>query len=166
MFFDKFLCRSNYDWEKLRKEKRTVLVFLASVLECHHIFHILKNENYQLYFLAGFFVAEIMTGKYYDRKKKEHVSLFGSVGKQLLVLFTYLVYNTVVRFFVVVSPYLSCLQNNPPENNVEPVPTKSEPVQLCGCVVFFLWFPPNMSCLQHNPLENNVEQFPPNLSCL
>jgi hypothetical protein len=32
-----------------------------------------------------------------------------------LVLRTYLVYNTVVR-----------LQNNPPENNVEPVPAKSE----------------------------------------
>jgi hypothetical protein len=41
----------------------------------------LKNENYELCFLAGFFVDEIMTGKNYDRKKKECVSLFGSVGK-------------------------------------------------------------------------------------
>jgi hypothetical protein len=64
------------------------------------------------------------------------------------------------------SGYLSCLQNNPPENNVEPVPAKSEPVQLCDCVGFLLWFPPNLSCLQNNPPENNVEQFPPNLSCL
>jgi hypothetical protein len=55
--------------------------------------------------------------------------------------------------------------SNPPENNVEPVPAKSEPVQLCGCVGF-LWFPPNLSCLQNNLPENNVEQFPPNLSCL
>ena len=45
------------------------------------IFHILKNENYELCFLAGFFVDEIMTGKNYDRKKKYYVSLFGSVGK-------------------------------------------------------------------------------------
>jgi hypothetical protein len=63
-------------------------------------------------------------------------------------------------------PYLSCLQNNLPENNVEPVPAKSEPVQLCGCVGFLLWFPPNLSCLQNNPPENNVKQFLPNLSCL
>jgi hypothetical protein len=34
------------------------------------IFHILKNENYELCFSAGFFVDEIMTGKNYDRKKK------------------------------------------------------------------------------------------------
>jgi hypothetical protein len=56
--------------------------------------------------------------------------------------------------------------SNLPENNVEPVPVKSEPVQLCGCVGFLLWFLPNLSCLQNNPLENNVEQFPPNPSCL
>ncbi len=35
-------------------------------------------------------------------------------------------------------PNLSCLQNNPPENNVGQ-------------------FPPNLSCLQNNPPENNVE---------
>jgi hypothetical protein len=35
-------------------------------------------------------------------------------------------------------PNLSCLQNNPPENNVEQ-------------------FLPNLSCLQNNPPENNVE---------
>ncbi len=35
-------------------------------------------------------------------------------------------------------PNLSYLQNNPPENNVEPVPAKSEPVQLCGCVGFYV----------------------------
>ncbi len=56
--------------------------------------------------------------------------------------------------------------SNPPENNVEPVPAKSEPVQLCGSVSFFVVVPPNLSCLQNNPPENNVEQFPPNLSCL
>ncbi len=49
---------------------------------------------------------------------------------------------------------------------MEPVPTKSEPVELCGCAGFLLWFPPNLSCLQNNPPENNVEQFLPNLSCL
>ena len=131
MFFGKFLRRSNYDRKKLRQEKKvTVLVFLASVLECHHIsyvekwklwdiylltlnkkwkmkimgkvarlilvvavsvcvvfcvlycfqnnpvfssvtiFHILKNENYELCFSANFFVDQITTGKNYDRKKK------------------------------------------------------------------------------------------------
>ncbi len=35
-------------------------------------------------------------------------------------------------------PNLSCLQNNPPENNVKQ-------------------FPPNLSCLQNNPPENNEE---------
>ncbi len=45
------------------------------------IFHILKNENYELCFSAGFFVDEIMTGKNYDRENRYNVSLFGSVGK-------------------------------------------------------------------------------------
>jgi hypothetical protein len=31
--------------------------------------------------------------------------------------------------------------SNLPENNVEPVPAKSEPVQLCGCVGFFVVVP-------------------------
>ncbi len=31
--------------------------------------------------------------------------------------------------------------SNPPENNVEPVPAKSEPVQLCGCVGFAVVVP-------------------------
>ncbi len=34
------------------------------------IVHILKNENYELCFLANFFVDQITTGKNYDRKKK------------------------------------------------------------------------------------------------
>jgi hypothetical protein len=38
------------------------------------ISHILKNENYELCFLAGFFVDQITTGKSYDRKKKVQLS--------------------------------------------------------------------------------------------
>jgi hypothetical protein len=34
------------------------------------ISHILKNENYELCFLAGFFVNQITTGKNYNHKKK------------------------------------------------------------------------------------------------
>jgi hypothetical protein len=37
------------------------------------------------------------------------------------------VYNTVVNFLLWFPPNLSRLQNNPPENNVEPIPAKSEP---------------------------------------
>jgi hypothetical protein len=44
----------------------------------------------------------------------------------------------VLVFLLWFSPNLSCLQNNPLENNVEQ-------------------FPPNLSCLQNNPPENNVE---------
>jgi hypothetical protein len=40
------------------------------VLLCVTIFHILKNENYELCFLANFFVNHITNGKKYDRKKK------------------------------------------------------------------------------------------------
>ncbi len=40
-------------------------VFLSVI-----IFHILKNENYELCFSANFFVDQITTGKNYDRKKK------------------------------------------------------------------------------------------------
>jgi hypothetical protein len=37
-FSKKNLRQSNYDWKKLQKERKgTVLVFLASVLKCHHI---------------------------------------------------------------------------------------------------------------------------------
>jgi hypothetical protein len=54
------------------------------------IFHILKNEKYELFFSAGFFIDKIMTGKNYDRKKRY---------------------------------------------------SKSEPVQLCGCVGFFVMVP-------------------------
>jgi hypothetical protein len=42
---------------------------------------ILKNENYELCFLAGFFVDQITTGKNYDRKKGTVVWL--SVGISL-----------------------------------------------------------------------------------
>ncbi len=43
------------------------------------IFHILKNENYELWFLANFFVNQITTGKNYDRKKRYCVSFLTSV---------------------------------------------------------------------------------------
>ncbi len=56
-FVDQITTGKNYE-----RKKRTVLVFLASVLECYHISY-LKKENYELCFLAGFFVDEIMTGK-------------------------------------------------------------------------------------------------------
>ncbi len=48
-------------------------------------------------------------------------------GNSSLVLSTYLVYNTVVSFLLWFPPNLSRLQNNPPKNNVESVPAKSEP---------------------------------------
>ncbi len=41
------------------------------------IFHILKNENYELCFSANFFIDQITTGKSYDRKKRYCVSFFG-----------------------------------------------------------------------------------------
>ncbi len=34
------------------------------------IFHILKNENYELCFLTNFFVDQITTGKNYEKKKR------------------------------------------------------------------------------------------------
>jgi hypothetical protein len=36
----------------------------------------LKNENYELCFLANFFVDQITTGKNYDRKKKGTLLVF------------------------------------------------------------------------------------------
>ncbi len=41
------------------------------------IFHILKNENYELCFLANFFVDQITTGTNYDREKRDCVSFYG-----------------------------------------------------------------------------------------
>ncbi len=48
-----------------------VLCFLQNnpVFSSVTISHILKNENYELCFLANFFVDQIMTGKNYDHKK-------------------------------------------------------------------------------------------------
>ncbi len=46
------------------------------------ISHILKNENYEQCFLAGFFVDQIMTGKNYNQKKKSTV-IWPSVGINL-----------------------------------------------------------------------------------
>jgi hypothetical protein len=49
-----------------------VLCFLHNnlVFSSVTISHILKNENYEVCFLAGFFVDQIKTGKNYDHKKK------------------------------------------------------------------------------------------------
>ncbi len=49
-----------------------VLCFLQNnpVFSSVTISHILKNENYELCFLAGFFVDQIRTEKNYDRKKR------------------------------------------------------------------------------------------------
>jgi hypothetical protein len=55
---------------------------------------------------------------------------------------------------------------NLPENNLELVPAKSEPLQLCCCVGFFVVVPTKSELPPKNPSENNVEQFPPILSCL
>ncbi len=74
-FVDQITTGKNY-----KRKKGTVLVFLASVLECHHISYF-ENENYELFFSASFFVDEIMTGKNYGRKKMYYVNLFDSVGK-------------------------------------------------------------------------------------
>ena len=43
------------------------------------IVHILKNENYELCFLANFFTDQITTGKNYDRKERYCVSFLASV---------------------------------------------------------------------------------------
>jgi hypothetical protein len=45
----------------------------SGVLECMSvtISHILKNDNYELCFLAGSFVDQITTGKKYDQNKKK-----------------------------------------------------------------------------------------------
>ncbi len=47
------------------------------------ISHILKNENYELCFLEGFFVDQITTGKNYDRKKRYDTVVWPSVGINL-----------------------------------------------------------------------------------
>ncbi len=51
------------------------------------IFHILKNENYELCFLTNLFVHQITTGKYYERKKRT-------------VLFFWQVFSNVTIFHI------------------------------------------------------------------
>ncbi len=62
-------------------KKKVLCQFFWPVFLNVTMFHILKNENYELCFLAGFFVDEIMTGKNYDRKKNVHVSFFLFCGE-------------------------------------------------------------------------------------
>jgi hypothetical protein len=47
--------------------------------------HILKNENYELCFLAGFFIDQITTGKNYDLKKRYSRLAVGSNKSQITV---------------------------------------------------------------------------------
>jgi hypothetical protein len=95
-----------------------VLGFLQNnpVFSSVTISHILKNENYEPYFLAGFFVNQITTGKNYDRKKR--------LARGLYLIFLVVIFSdcnlnplkniagqTTVGFFLVVtfSPNLSRL---------------------------------------------------------
>ncbi len=56
---------------------------------------------------------------------------------------------------------LSCLQNNLPENNVEPVPRQIWAASKTICrKKMWSQFMPNFRCLQNNPPENNVEPVP------
>jgi hypothetical protein len=43
------------------------------------IFHILKNENYELCFLTNFFVHQITTGENYDKRKRTVLVFWVSV---------------------------------------------------------------------------------------
>jgi hypothetical protein len=43
------------------------------------IFHIMKNENYELCFLTNFFVNQITTGKNYEMEKKTVLVFLASV---------------------------------------------------------------------------------------
>jgi hypothetical protein len=54
-----------------------VLCFLQNnpVFSSVTISHILKNENYELCFSAGFLVDQITTGENYDHKKKRYSHL-------------------------------------------------------------------------------------------
>jgi hypothetical protein len=95
-----------------------VLCFLQNnpVFSSVTIFHILKNENYELCFLAGFFVNQTTTGKNYDRKKgwPDDCTFFFTVvifsGCNLNPLKN-IAGQTTVRFFSVVTfpPNLSRL---------------------------------------------------------
>ncbi len=131
MFFSKFLRRSYYDWKKYDRKKKVLCQFFWPVFSSVAIFHILKNENYELCFLAGFFVDEIMMGKNYDRKKKLLCQFIWFCGEIVFcITYVYVCTQCTIQqsvFLLWFPPYLSRLQSNPPESNVEPVPTKSEP---------------------------------------
>ncbi len=90
------------------------------------IFHILKNENYELCFLACFFIDEIMTGKNYDRKKKAcqiwantvmRLCWFFSCGSRQIQAASKTMCQKIM--WSQFPPNLSCLQNNLLENVVE-----------------------------------------------
>jgi hypothetical protein len=65
-----------------------VLCFLQNnlVFSSVTISHILKNENYEICFLAGFFVDQIKTGKNYGHKKKRYSRLAVGWNKSPIIV--------------------------------------------------------------------------------
>ncbi len=131
------------------------------------IFHILKNENYELCFSAGFFVDEIMIGKNYDRKKKVLCWFIWFCGEIVFGIIYILSVQYSSKYFCCCFRHIWAASKTIRWKIMwsQFLPNLSR----YSCVVvsvFLLWFPPNLSCLQNNPPENNVEPFPPNLSCL
>ncbi len=121
------------------------------------IFHILKNENYELCFLANFFVGQITTGKNYKRKKRYCVSFFGECS-QMSPYFIFWKMKSMSYFFRQVSSLIK-LWPEKITTGKKGTPNLSRYSYVVASV-FLLWFLPNLSCFQDNPPENNVEPVP------
>ncbi len=153
--WDIYLLTLNKKWKMkiMGKVARLILVVAVSVcvvscvLCCFQnnpvfssvtIFHILKNENYELCFLANFFVHQITTGKNYKRKKRYCVSFFGECSR----MSPYFIFWKM-KIMSYVFRQVSSLMKLWPEKITTGKKgyAKSEPVQLCGCVGFFVVVP-------------------------
>ncbi len=149
MFFGKFLRWSNYDWEKLQKEKKDCISFLVSVLECYHIssssrqiWAASKTIRQKLmweiwrelalhYFPADCFGIDFLWDTYLlTHNKKQKMKVMGKVARLILV---------VVVSVCVVCCVLCCFQNNPVFLSVTIFHIlKNENYELCFLANFFV----------------------------
>ncbi len=158
MFFGEFLCRSNNDWEKLQQEKKgTVLVFLASVLECHHISYFEKWKLWAMFF------GRFLCWWNYDRKKirqekKGTMLVFWFCG-EIVFGITSVQYSS--QFFCYGFRHIWAASKTIRQKIMWSQFPPNLSLYSCAVVsVFLLWFLPNLICLQNNLPENNVEPVP------
>ncbi len=132
MFFGRFLCWWNYDQQKLRQEKKVLCKFFWF---CGEIVFGITSVQYSSQFFCCGFRHIWAASKTICRKKMwsqflPNLSLYSCAVVSVFCCGSRQIWFApkTIHWKIMWSQFprkLSCLQNNPPKNNVEPVPAKS-----------------------------------------